>query len=231
VVSGPIDGIIGAIKSWIGTQDAKAQAAQAGGLALQHGVGPGGAAAQAFAASLLGQYGWGQDQMPPLISLWNQESGWNSNAVNPSSGAYGIPQSLGHGHPYNLGDYKAQVIWGLNYIKSTYGSPSAAWAHERAFNWYDRGGAWPSGTLGFNGSGLTEGVLTGAGVQRLGGMSVVNALNSGQSIGGNSQPMVANIQIPVYYDGQLIENRVYQVILEADAHTARLTNAGSGMAG
>jgi hypothetical protein len=96
--------------------------------------------AQAFARSLLGYYGWGSSQMAPLIMLWNQESGWNAYAVNPSSGAYGIPQSLGHGHPYNLGDYKAQIIWGLAYIHSVYGSPMAAWAHEVSHNWYDQGG-------------------------------------------------------------------------------------------
>ena len=98
---------------------------------------------QRYAASLMSQYGWGQNQMPPLISLWNQESGWNPYAVNASSGAYGIPQSLGHGHPYNLGDYQNQIIWGLNYIKGRYGSPSAAWAHEVANNWYAEGGLIP----------------------------------------------------------------------------------------
>lgn len=96
-------------------------------------------AAQRYASSLLSMYGWSQSQMGSLIPLWNQESGWNDNAVNPSSGAYGIPQSLGHGHPYNLGDYKNQVIWGLNYIRQRYITPAAAWAHERAFNWYSKG--------------------------------------------------------------------------------------------
>jgi hypothetical protein len=99
-------------------------------------------AAQNYARQLLSMYGWGQDQMSSLIPLWNQESGWNANAVNPSSGAYGIPQSLGHGHPYDLGDYKNQVIWGLNYIRGRYGSPAGAWAHERAFNWYAGGTPW-----------------------------------------------------------------------------------------
>ena len=86
-------------------------------------------AAQNYARGLLDGYGWGAGQMAPLISLWNQESGWNANAVNASSGAYGIPQSLGHGHPYNLGDYANQVIWGLNYISQRYGSPASAWAN------------------------------------------------------------------------------------------------------
>lgn len=115
------------------------------------GTGPGGmgdsgarthsaAVAQAYARSILGQYGWASNQMNALIPLWNQESGWSAYAVNQSSGAYGIPQSLGHGHPYNLGDYVNQIIWGLNYIRGRYGSPAGAWLHEQQFNWYDGGG-------------------------------------------------------------------------------------------
>jgi hypothetical protein len=93
------------------------------------------AIAQSFARSILPR-GW---SFPALLSLWNQESGWSAYAVNQSSGAYGIPQSLGHGHPYNLGDYKAQIMWGLNYIAGRYGNSQNAWAHEQAFNWYGRG--------------------------------------------------------------------------------------------
>jgi hypothetical protein len=97
------------------------------------------ARAQAYAQSQLGVFGWGPDQMPPLVRLWNRESGWNSFAVNPSSGAAGIAQSLGHG-PVRLGDDVGQINWGLNYIKGRYGSPAAAWGHEVADNWYRDGG-------------------------------------------------------------------------------------------
>jgi hypothetical protein len=93
--------------------------------------------AQAYAKSLLAQYGWDDEgNWESLLKLWNQESGWNANAVNPSSGAAGIPQALGHGHVFDLGDYKAQIQWGLNYIRDRYGSPNAAWAHEVSHNWY-----------------------------------------------------------------------------------------------
>lgn len=98
-----------------------------------------------YAASQIASFGWAPSELAPLVALWNKESGWDPNAVNPSSGAYGIPQALGHGHPYNLGDYVAQINWGLNYIKGRYGSPSAAWAHEVAHNWYDFGGWVPRG--------------------------------------------------------------------------------------
>jgi phage-related protein len=116
------------------------------------------AVAQAFARSVLPR-GW---SWPALLSLWNQESGWNAYAVNPSSGAYGIPQSLGHGHPYNLGDYKAQIMWGISYIAGRYGNSQGAWAHEQAFNWYDRGGWLPPGaSLAVNTTGRPEAVLGG----------------------------------------------------------------------
>jgi hypothetical protein len=128
------------------------------------------ALAQSFARSILPR-GW---SFPALLSLWNQESGWNAYAVNASSGAYGIPQSLGHGHPYNLGDYKAQIEWGINYIAGRYGNSQGAWAHERAFNWYDRGGWLPPGpSLAYNGTGQPEQVLPGSGA---GSMAETNAL-------------------------------------------------------
>ena len=113
---------------------------------------------KSLALVLMSAYGWAA-QYSDLVNLWNQESGWNQNARNPSSGAYGIAQALGHGTAgsaaangtneyggYGLTDAEAksanggspyyQIIWGLAYIKSTYGSPAAAWAHEQANNWY-----------------------------------------------------------------------------------------------
>jgi hypothetical protein len=73
-----------------------------------------------------------------LSRLWDRESGWDPYAVNPGSGAYGIPQALpsAHGHPYALGDWKAQIRWGRRYILRRYGTPCAALAHETANDWY-----------------------------------------------------------------------------------------------
>ena len=108
-------------------------------------IGPGAQAAMAYAASQMARYGWGPEQMAPLISLWIQESGWNPLIVNGSSGAYGIPQALPASKMAAAGpDWRTnpatQINWGLGYIKGRYGSPSGAWAHERAFNWYGNGG-------------------------------------------------------------------------------------------
>ena len=72
-------------------------------------------------------------------SLWNQESGWSSTALNQGSGATGIPQYLPSAHgpvPANWSSPTVQITWGINYISATYGSPSGAWAHEEANNWY-----------------------------------------------------------------------------------------------
>jgi tape measure domain-containing protein len=109
--------------------------------------GPQGSAAigynQRLGYQMMLAHGWPASQWGALQALWTRESGWNANAVNASSGAYGIPQSLGHGHPYNLGDARAQIAWGLDYIAGRYGSPAAAWAHEEAIGWYQGGGVAP----------------------------------------------------------------------------------------
>ncbi|WP_144754670.1 hypothetical protein [Curtobacterium pusillum] len=101
------------------------------------------AAAQAYARSAIGSYGWGSDQFSCLVSLWTQESGWRANALNVSSGAYGIPQSLPANKMAVAGaDWRTnaatQINWGLAYIHDAYGSPCGAWSHEMSVNphWY-----------------------------------------------------------------------------------------------
>jgi hypothetical protein len=93
------------------------------------------------ARALLSSYGFGSDQFGCLDSLWQKESGWNPHASNSSSGAYGIPQALPGGKMSSAGsDWRTnpvtQIKWGLGYIRSTYGSPCAAWGHSRASGWY-----------------------------------------------------------------------------------------------
>jgi hypothetical protein len=114
--------------------------------------------------------GWTGAEWDALYALWQQESGWNPNAVNPDSGAYGIPQALpaAQGHPYALGDAQAQIAWGLNYIANRYGDPIAAENHEKADGWYAHGGSLhvgsydqggllqPGLTLAYNGTGRPE---------------------------------------------------------------------------
>jgi lysophospholipase L1-like esterase len=102
---------------------------------------PGPAAAAQAAARNLVDTTWDDSQWIYLYLLWQRESGWNSTALNQSSGAYGIPQSLpadkmASAGPDWLSDPITQIRWGITYIQSRYGSPAAAWVHEGAFGWY-----------------------------------------------------------------------------------------------
>jgi hypothetical protein len=99
------------------------------------------AAAQDFAFAQSSARGWGGDQHYCLLLLWNRESGWRTNAYNPWSGAYGIPQSLPGSKMGNYAadwrtNYQTQVMWGLLYISGRYGSPCGAWAHSESVGWY-----------------------------------------------------------------------------------------------
>lgn len=100
---------------------------------------------QAIGKMLAAPYGWATGtQWQDLVALWNRESGWSNTADNPSSGAYGIAQALPPGKmppaaqapPVGTSSPQAQIGWGLAYIQSVYGSPSAAWAHEQQVGWY-----------------------------------------------------------------------------------------------
>jgi hypothetical protein len=82
----------------------------------------------------------GAGQFSCLESLWGRESGWNPNAANPSSTAYGIPQLLDStwastGIAKTSDGYR-QIDAGLIYIDSRYGSPCGAWGHSQSFGWY-----------------------------------------------------------------------------------------------
>ncbi len=88
----------------------------------------------------LGQLGGNSSEFSCLENLWGKESGWNPNAQNPTSTAYGIPQFLdstwaGTGIAKTSDGYR-QIDAGLIYIESRYGSPCGAWAHSQANNWY-----------------------------------------------------------------------------------------------
>ena len=78
-------------------------------------------------------YGWTGANWMCLDQLWTGESGWNHLAVNPTSGAYGIPQAL---PPSKMAKYGGdfmtnpvtQIRWGLDYISTRYKTPCAAYA-------------------------------------------------------------------------------------------------------
>ena len=97
--------------------------------------------AQAIALEMVTARGWGADEFNCLVALWNRESGWNVYAHNPSSGAYGIPQSLPGDKMASAGadwatNPATQITWGLGYIQSRYGTPCGAWAASESQGWY-----------------------------------------------------------------------------------------------
>jgi hypothetical protein len=96
---------------------------------------------KSIARLLVSDRGWGDGEFSCLNSLWEKESGWSYTANNPSSGAYGIPQSLPGSKMSSAGsDWQTnpvtQIKWGLQYIANTYGTPCSAWGHSQSVNWY-----------------------------------------------------------------------------------------------
>ena len=94
-----------------------------------------------IAQAMLGSFGWPASEFSCLDPLWAHESGWSVSAYNAGSGAFGIPQALPGAKMASAGpDWQTnpatQIRWGLEYIRSTYGSPCAAWSHAQATGWY-----------------------------------------------------------------------------------------------
>ncbi|MGW2045335.1 aggregation-promoting factor C-terminal-like domain-containing protein [Streptomyces sp. NPDC001858] len=80
-------------------------------------------------------------QFQCFSNIVDHESSWNPQAVNPSSGAYGLFQALPAGKYASAGsDWRTnpatQIKWGLNYMDSRYGSPCEAWSFWQANHWY-----------------------------------------------------------------------------------------------
>lgn len=185
------------------------------------GMGSGGSAPPAGSASgvaALGKQmaaarGWTGAQWDALNAVAMRESGWNPNAVNKSSGAYGIGQSLGHGHPYNLGDAPAQITWMLDYIAGRYGSPSAAWAHEQNFGWYAKGGPLPVRSYDLGGM-----LPTGASV-------AVNGTGRPEPVGHDLGGTTINLTIngSVYGDRKALMTEVQRAVGDAVARRSGVT--------
>ncbi|NEY36315.1 transglycosylase SLT domain-containing protein [Streptomyces sp. PRKS01-65] len=70
-----------------------------------------------------------------------RESGWDVDATNASSGAYGLVQALPGSKMASAGsDWRTnaatQIEWGLDYMKDRYGSACDAWSFWQANGWY-----------------------------------------------------------------------------------------------
>jgi hypothetical protein len=119
-----------------------------GGL---QGLGGNAAENRALGQKMAERVGWVGPQWAALDHLWGvDESGWDEGVANyAGSGAYGIAQALPASKyppagrpeaPNGPEKAKAQIAWGLQYIRERYGDPLAADAFRHANNWYQKGG-------------------------------------------------------------------------------------------
>ncbi|MGH8862037.1 MAG: ubiquitin-like domain-containing protein [Jatrophihabitantaceae bacterium] len=97
--------------------------------------------AQSIARAMMQRdYGWGDSEFSCLVQMWDRESGWRTDASNPS-GAYGIPQALPGSKMSSAGpnwesNATTQIRWGLRYIASRYNTPCQAWGLWQQQGWY-----------------------------------------------------------------------------------------------
>jgi methyl-accepting chemotaxis protein len=112
--------------------------------------------------------GWSEGaQWNALLNLIKGESGFNPNAQNPTSTAYGLFQFLNSTWA-GVGGQKTsnpalQSEYGMRYIASRYGNPVNAYGKwsSRSPHWYDEGGMLPPGlSMVMNGTGGPEPVFT-----------------------------------------------------------------------
>ena len=97
--------------------------------------------ARKLAKSKLDDYGWTKPtEWTCLNWMWGKESHWDYKAVSKTKD-HGIPQrnmptaSKAQIHAF-MSDPVGQIDWGLNYIKTRYGSPCRAKAFWVQHHWY-----------------------------------------------------------------------------------------------
>ncbi len=94
----------------------------------------------------------GEKQFECQDNLWDHESKWSAWAINtdPNSGAYGLAQILpgSHGTPVKVGDWKGQVVWGMDYVWGRYKTSCNAWEFWQCTSNCPRYPGGPVGKLG-----------------------------------------------------------------------------------
>ena len=86
-------------------------------------------------------------QFACLDQLLTKESGWRVNALNRSSGAFGLFQFMpstwaNYKFPFMPKDAYTQMRAGLRYVHKRYGSPCAAWNFWKKQAGPDLHGGW-----------------------------------------------------------------------------------------
>lgn len=132
-----VDRLLGKISSTDGATDA--QGASAGGVSPASSApafNPSGSKADWMRAAGISDADFGY-----VDYIISHESGWNYHAVNRSSGAYGLPQSLPAGKLASAGaDWRdnpvTQLRWAHNYAVGRYGSWEAAYHFWTVNHWW-----------------------------------------------------------------------------------------------
>lgn len=147
------------------------------------------------------QFGWDQGaEWNAIQQIVQKESSWNPNAANPTSSARGLFQKMTSIHGPVEPTPAGQAGWGLNYIRSRYGTPTAALRFHNANGYYDDGG-WlmpgPSifeGGTAINKTHKPEAVLTDE--QWTGLLTGLNAITGGEVFGnqGSGEIVIAGIE-------------------------------------
>jgi hypothetical protein len=135
------------VATWMTAQTAAATAsvAKTAGATAANAVGGSAGQVQALAKAMAAARGWTGALWDDLNAVEMDEAGWNLNAQNPTSDAYGIAQFIDGPSEYaqyggNAGTAAGQVTAFLNYVAQRYGTPAGALAHEEAYHWYAGGG-------------------------------------------------------------------------------------------
>lgn len=133
------DFAVNKVTEWVST------AANAVGGFLGNFVGTGGGSGADAVRAAASRYGWGSGpEWNAINAIVQRESGFNPNAQNPTSTAYGLFQFL-NGTWAGTGiaktsDPAAQSEAGMRYIRQRYGTPLNALRFRNANGWYDQGG-------------------------------------------------------------------------------------------
>lgn len=231
IARGVVNAIFGGASSLGAHQQALNAAAAAAANAAAVGGGPGGGSAlmnQALGHSMAAAMGWTGAQWTALNNVAMRESGWSNTAKNPTSSAYGIAQNIGGlaGYGPNGNLPSVQIAWMLNYIRSRYGSPEGAWAHELSAGWYAKGG--PVGPVGAAVGALPLLAYDTGNIMPPGLSLSYNGLGRPEPLspasGGSSTPIYLTVQIGNQEFTGHIDARVDKGL----AHVARLARSGAG---
>lgn len=78
---------------------------------------------------------WGKKEIKAFKTIIYRESRWNPEALNPTTGAYGLGQLIDSKRYLKGMPYK-QITAAVKYIHHRYGTPTKALQHHKKHGWY-----------------------------------------------------------------------------------------------